>query len=159
MSKYEIKQKLAISILDKYYKIDKLADGDLSRMTEAIKDALEYADQQTQLLTEQMQSLKDLNNELQDKLVNTENILREQLDLKDAAYSDLGNKYSKAFEQLAEKEKELSDLKVLLNTDSVYQALRYCCKNPTKTCMDDINDKGYIELYNFILKMNNRANP
>lgn len=82
-------------------------------LRELIYNAMqEYSNQQTQLLTEQMQSLKDLNNELQDKLKSNQEAYEELHDNYARNYNqqlELTNHYkseaSKLFEQLSEKEK------------------------------------------------------
>jgi len=40
-----------------------------------------------------------------------------------------------------------------IKSDSVYTALRFAFKNQSKTCMDDIEDKHYIDMYNLSTKL------
>lgn len=40
-----------------------------------------------------------------------------------------------------------------IKSDSVYTALRYAYKSPSKTGMDDMDDKSYLELYRLSEKL------
>jgi hypothetical protein len=43
-----------------------------------------------------------------------------------------------------------SNLYDILKSESVFWALRYCDKNPSKSGMDNCDDDMYLDLYNFI---------
>jgi hypothetical protein len=55
--------------------------------------------------------------------------------------------------QLFNVNAETENLYRWIKSDSVHTALRYAFKNPSKTCMDDIEDKHYIDMYNLSKKL------
>jgi hypothetical protein len=116
-------------------KIVEVAYYEIMPNKETITNILEalikgYADQQNKHLTEQLTKLQGKTN------FDEVEVLKELLALNKTAYSDLVNRYSNLFKQLAEKENELSDVRdILLNCRIVID------RNQFPKTYDKVTDK------------------